>query len=135
MYPGLTRACRQIAKSASGPANPLFYNISMEWALHKIIVRGELGNGDDDAIALPAPKEKQEQFEAGSESEPERREESDAALGQCDAKDWSRPRNEGVKMARLNEEGMKKEVDQPDRMKVEDTYGGGKEAGESPPWL
>ncbi|KAF8852517.1 hypothetical protein BDZ45DRAFT_678311 [Acephala macrosclerotiorum] len=124
-----------MAKAASGPVNPLSYNISMEWAVHKFIVRGELGNGDDDAIALPAPKKNQEQLEAASESEPnsERRKDSEAASDQADARDWSRPRNGGDETAQVNEEGMKKEVDQPDRMKVED--GDGKEAGESPPWL
>ncbi|KIN03530.1 hypothetical protein OIDMADRAFT_177687 [Oidiodendron maius Zn] len=51
---------RQVTKKASHP-NALIYEIQLARAKHKHLVQGQLEDGEEDAVALPAPKEGERQ--------------------------------------------------------------------------
>jgi len=52
----LTNVLRHITKKAAHP-NTLLYNVQLERAKNKYLLRGQLGDGLDGTVALDAPKE------------------------------------------------------------------------------
>jgi hypothetical protein len=58
----LANALRQIAKKSMHP-NALVHKVQLERARQKYIVRGEIGDGKEDAVALGAPEEQEAKLE------------------------------------------------------------------------
>jgi len=66
----LANVLRQITKKASHP-NSLIHGVQLERARQKYIVRGELIDGKEDAVALGAPKEERQERVEEKGSKPE----------------------------------------------------------------
>ena len=61
---GLAPVLRRLTKTASHP-NSLLYAMQLERARVKYLVKGELGDGKEDAMVLEAPKENIEELKSG----------------------------------------------------------------------
>lgn len=67
---GLAPVFRRLVKAASHP-NSLLYAVQLEQARVKYLVKGELGDGKEDAMALEAPREKSDEMKDGEQARKE----------------------------------------------------------------